>query len=222
MEIYIDSREKHRINEALSYYVDATVEQLEYGDYLFKDNDKTVAFEFKTCEDYISSIKNKSLFEELANQTHEYDYSFLIVSGDMYDTVKDLYFKVPVYRKRNYNMFLNTYSNMVSGAKRRCLSICSVIEVKNTEEAFKEMELIAEKCLDNKAYGGVKRSINRVDPITHFLCGVSGINSKTCEKIINELGIDSLEDLLKLDKEDYLSVKGIGEKTADKIVKWIK
>ena len=86
MEIIIDSREKGRVKEALYYYEDAKVEKLEFGDYVFKDNDKTVAFEFKTCEDYISSIKNKSLFEELANQTDEYDYSFLIVCGKLYET----------------------------------------------------------------------------------------------------------------------------------------
>lgn len=222
MEIIIDSREKGRIKEALYYYEDAKVEQLEFGDYVFKDNDKTVAFEFKTCEDYISSIKNKSLFEELANQTDEYDYSFLIVCGKLYETVQDLYLKVPGYSQRNYHTFLNTYYSMTNGAKRRCLSICPVIDVQNTQEAFREMELIAEKCLDNKAYAGVKRSIGKVDPLTHFLCGIGGISTKTCDTIINELEIKTLEDLLKLDKEDYLSVKGIGNKTADKIVKWIK
>ena len=85
-QILIDSQEKVRGYNAYNYYennYDVHVEKLQYGDYLFQLNDgKEAVFEFKNCKDFIKSMDDKSLFQELSNQTINYEYSYLIVCGD--------------------------------------------------------------------------------------------------------------------------------------------
>ena len=77
MEILIDAREQGekyslgtRKDRAQKHYNElgysAIIAQLDYGDYLF--NNETV-FEYKTIVDLMSSIRDKSVFEEVANQT---------------------------------------------------------------------------------------------------------------------------------------------------------
>ena len=91
MEIIIDSREQGekyslgtRKDRAQTHYNElgypAIIAQLDYGDYLF--NNETV-FEYKTITDLMSSIRDKSVFEEVANQTKHYPYSYLIIVGDI-------------------------------------------------------------------------------------------------------------------------------------------
>ena len=64
--VRIDTREKGRIESAKEYYkahgLDVIVRRLDFGDYVFDDR---VCFEFKTWEDFLSSMGNKSLFEEV-------------------------------------------------------------------------------------------------------------------------------------------------------------
>ncbi|MEE3416700.1 MAG: ERCC4 domain-containing protein, partial [Prevotella sp.] len=91
MEILIDAREQGekyslgtRKDRAQKHYNElgypTHIERLDYGDYLF--NNETV-FEYKTITDLMSSIRDKSVFEEVANQTKHYPYSYLIIVGDI-------------------------------------------------------------------------------------------------------------------------------------------
>ena len=84
------------------------------------------------------------------------------------------------------------------------------------------MKLQALKCLDDKPVMSRPRRKTE-NPAMNFLCNcVYGINYKKAGLIINQLHIRTLEDLLNLSMEDLVSVRGIGQATAEKILKQLK
>ena len=82
MKVLIDSREKDRKQRAKDFYTtngcDVHIQNLEVGDYVFDDN---VVFEYKDISDFISSIKNRSVFNEAANQALQYPFHYVIIVG---------------------------------------------------------------------------------------------------------------------------------------------
>ena len=229
--IFIDSNEKKRSHRAYNHYIDTYevfIEPLEFGDYLFITNDdERIIFEFKTCKDFISSMENKSLFQELSNQTINYKYSYLIICGDFNKTFEELYFKVPHYRYKfkTKQMLINRLTKQVTGAIDRIYAMyIPIIFVENEEEAFNEMLKISSKIADAKKYGGVVRpSIKKleINPIEFFLTGINGIGEKRAKNITNELGLECVDDLCEKKPSDFLSVARVNKETVCELWKKI-
>ena len=124
-EIIIDSHEKIRGHNAYNYYIDnyhVKIEPLEFGDYFFKTSDgKEIIFEYKTTNDFISSMENTTLFNEVSNQTTQYEYSYLIISGDFNKTYDNLYFSVSKlrYKYKTIHILRSSLSKQVTGALNR-------------------------------------------------------------------------------------------------------
>lgn len=228
-KIIIDSHERVRGYNAYQFYEDTyelEVESLTYGDYLFITNDdKKVVFEFKTCEDFIKSMEDKSLFQEVSNQTINYEYSYLVICGNFQETYDYLYWNVPHYRYKYKTMAVlkNRLNNQVNGAIARIYAMyVPIIFVDNEEEAFKEMLKISSKIADAKKYGGVVRPSSKhleEDPTTLYLSGLNGIGEKKSKNITNDLGLECLDDLCKKKPSDFLSVNRVTERNVKEIWK---
>ena len=228
--IIIDSREKNRGHNAYNHYMrnyDTYIEQLNYGDYLFETNDsKIIVFEYKTCEDFISSMENRTLFYELSNQSIHHEYSYLIVEGDFEETFKNLYFKVPHYRYKYKTITLlkNRLRSQVNGAFDRIYSMyIPIVFVENEKEAFEKMLKITSKVSDAKKYGGIVRPVPKKvfkeNPTALFLTTLDGIGEKKAKNITNELDINCLDDLCEKKPSDFLSVKRITNRNVREIWK---
>ena len=229
-KIIVDSMEKQRGHRAYNHYIDTydvLVEPLSYGDYYFETNDgKKIIFEFKNCKDFISSMENKSLFQELGNQTMNYEYSYLIICGDFEETFDDLYWNVPHYRYKykTPRILKNRLKSQINGAINRIYAMyIPIIFVKTEKEAFNEMLNITMKIADAKKYGGVVRpSVKELElnPVTFFLSGINGIGDKKSEKITKHLELECLDDLCNTKLSDLLSVTGISESSVEEL--WSK
>ena len=230
-KITIDSREKGRGVNAYNYYIDTYnvfVKPLKYGDFLFETNDKKqVVFEYKTCEDFINSIEDKSVFHEVSNQTIKYEYSYLIICGDFEKTYEHLYFGVPHYRYKYKTIPLlkNRISKQVYGALNRIYAMyVPIIFVEDEESAFKRMLEISSKIADTKKYGGIVRPTPKrlmENPCTLFLTSLDGIGNKKSENITNQLSIECLDDLCKKKPSDFISVNKVTERNVREIWKRI-
>ena len=231
-KIIIDSRERVRGYNAYNYYIDkyeVEVEKLPYGDYLFHTNDeKQVVFEFKTCEDFIKSMEDKSLFHEISNQTIKYEYSYLVLCGNLNETYDYLYFNVPHYRYKykTISLLANRLGNQINGALERIYSMyVPVIFVENEDEAFKRMLKISSKIADEKRYGGIVRPVPKQvliqNPSALFLTGIEGIGDKKSKSIIKELDIECLDDLCSKSINDFLSVKKVSKENVSELWKKI-
>lgn len=229
--IIVDSKEKIRGNNAYNFYqktYNVAIEPLTYGDYLFFTNDgKKVVFEFKTCQDFIKSMEDKSLFQELSNQSINYEYSYLVICGDFNETFDYLYWKVKHYRYKYKTIALlkNRLSKQVEGALARIYSMyIPIIFVETEEEAFDKMLKISSKIADAKKYGGIVRPSSKEllgNPVQFFLSGFNGIGEIKSKNITNELGIVCLDDLCRKKPSDFLSVKGIRNENVKELWKRI-
>ena len=75
MRITVSDKELKRINQARKYYCDdvVSVEHLEVGDYIFDDQ---VVFEYKTFNDFCSSIVDNRIFNESVKQAERFQYHY--------------------------------------------------------------------------------------------------------------------------------------------------
>ena len=231
MEILIDAREQGekyslgtRKERAYQHYKELgyhpKITQLEYGDYLF--NNETI-YEYKTISDLMSSIRDKSVFEEVANQTKHYPYSYLIIVGNIEHYIEYMFDIPKIYDHWNgdyYKWMANCYKRYHGGLRRlRCY--CNVIHCPSEAQAFDEMALQAVKCSRPKFYGGTKRAVKGTDIIIHMLCGSGNVSIKKAERIKETLRLGSPSDLLEATVEDFELVKGVGHKTATNLYEWL-
>lgn len=225
IKVYIDSRQKgkkvlkdSRVTKAKEYYYSVPnyfplVCNLKYGDYLFKNEkgDK-VCFEFKTCEDYLNSLTNGSLFEETSNMSTEYAYSYLILVGNI---------KTHLLKNKDFYSDVNKTYRSFKDSLRRLRTYCNVIFCTDEYSALKEMQLQTRKCFTFK-YGGTKGHLPSKDIVYYILSGCAGMNHHLIHNIQYDLPhVKSLNDLLNCSVEEFKQVYLIGEKKARNIYEWL-
>ena len=216
MKVQISDKEQNRIPEATKYFqsldLETEVTNLQYGDYVFNDQ---VAFEYKTMSDFIASIQDHRVFNEAINQAENYDYHYVIIHGNEHDRTKCLamtrnYVPVTIFQFHGSIASINRYSTVIE-----CYS-------PYINEAFYKMYIQAKKDLSTKP---IVKKFPRKDKNVCFnwLCYCNyGINAKKATAIVEALELHTLSDLQNLTKEQLLSVDGIGEKNAIRILEAIK
>lgn len=215
MKVVIDSREQNRIKLAQDYFnkqgLETTIKELEIGDYIFTDGNDQVVFEFKTIEDFISSIQDNRIFNEAINQAENFNYHYVIIQGNEAERAKQIkisknYHEVNYYQYLGAIASLNRYTTVIESY--------SIAE----NEAFYRMLITAKKCLQNKPI--VRRYPRKdINPAFNFLCYcIHGLNGKRATEIVKTYDLHSLKDLQSLNKEKLISITGIGDKLAEKIL----
>lgn len=210
MEILIDTREpKNRKFNALCTYKEheGAMVQLESGDYVFDDE---VAFEYKTISDFINSVINKRIFKQITKQVDSYKYNYLIIVGNERDKI-DAFIEANQYTRFNRKRYDHAIMDLSS--------YVSIVYADYEIEALEKMLYIAEKTLKNKVTKPVKVSKN---PVVNYLSCIDHINTITASRIVHELSITTLNELLNMSKKDLLRVQGVGDKTAERILNGIK
>ena len=215
MLVQIDSREKDRVKTASEYYkkqgLDVEVCELEIGDYLF---DGKVVFEMKLISDFVSSIQNGKIFNQAISQAEEFPYHYVIIVGNEHTRTKCLamsrnYRPVTVFQYLGAIASLNRYTTVIE-------SYSPYIE-----ETYYRMFITAKKALSDKPI--VKKFPKKhKNPALNFLSySVYGINYKKAKVITDTYNLQSLTDLMTLDKDKLIEIEGIGEKTATNIIEAI-
>lgn len=233
MKLKIDNREdKRRISSCVKFFTNLeynsatqydnlnnhiTIETLPIGDYLFENK---VCFEYKTPSDVINSIMDGRVFRQAKNMK-QYPFSYVIIVGNVAEEIN----------RRNEPKYFNKYNKMRSftlknylGALARLYTYTNVIFVDNQQQAWILMNYLVTKLLeDNDVQAVEKPSFRLSDPIASFLGCIyinqnQRVSSKQAVMIREHLHLETLADLLDVTYEDLVSVKGIGGKTARKIM----
>ena len=218
MRVVIDNREcESRVDVARNGFelegCECSVGSLDVGDYVVDD---LVVWEYKTVSDFVSSLYNESLFNEVFNQSQVYPFSFLIIEGDFNSFFYNTYFRKGKHRKDRFGTvkeYMDYQKNIVRGAIRRCRTVCNVLQFKTQAECLNEIMEQSLKCLSFKGYGGVVRpSMDyNVNPCKAPLMEIKGVGDKISDNIIEEFGLKCLNDLLKISYDELLSVKSMDE-----------
>ena len=209
--VKIDDRETDRKEYALNQYssLNPSLTHLDSGDYIFiGKNGVKVVFEYKKEDDFISSIVDNP---HLHNQTYKmitnYDYSFIIVQcADLISLINDRY----------YTTGQDISISQINGAVAELSTVSTVLFTQTQYQAFDLMMRVAGKIIRQKPfrYNYGKKSVNSA---LNYLSGISGIDN-LAENICKKLNLRCLDDLLKVSKEELMTVDLIGEKKADKIL----
>ena len=217
----IDSREKERIPYAKRFfdkYMPITAELLT-GDFMFdnEDTDEAVIFEYKTMKDFIGSVSDGRIWEQVKRMNDEFDWSFVVIEG----TIEDL------QRENKRRMLQKNTGRPFSlaqfyGAIARLNTYTTVVQCHNQAQAFNYMEKQMLKIFDDTPLTKHFKS-DAYNPALNFLCCINGINYKTAKLIVDEYNIKNLHDLVVITNAvDFTVIDGIGQKKARLIEEAIK
>lgn len=223
MDIFctIDSREKERILYAKRFfdkYMPITAELLT-GDFMFEneDTDEAVIFEYKTMKDFIGSVSDGRIWEQVKRMNDEFNWHFVVLEG----TIEDL------QRENKRRMICKNTGrpfslNQFYGAIARLNCYTTVVQCHNQAQAFNYMEKQMLKIFDDTPLTKHFKS-DADNPALNFLCCINGINYKTAKLIVDEYNIKNLHELVVITNAvDFTVIDGIGQKKARLIEEAIK
>ena len=225
MILEIDNREKDTRRESAYQFFcddyDISVTQLPIGDFLF---DKKVIFEYKTANDMINSIMDGRIFRQ-SKRMQQYPHHFVVVVGDVFKEIHDRYESPenPFYAKYRYKKMKAFTVNNYLGALATLYEHDKVIHVENEHQAFVLMGYLSKNILErNPELKAIDKPVCKMtDSVSTFLACIDGISIKKAVLIRDALNLKSLRDLLSITHKDLVSIKGIGSKTAYKIMEEI-
>ena len=216
MEVNIDAREGKRIKQATDYFdkqgYHVVTSQMKYGDFVCGN----CCIEYKTTRDFINSVQTRRVFRQAINMKNNFKYSYVFIEAE-HDKMDR------AIRSSQFHGVPFSWSGFY-GAVARLSTYSNVLIVKNFTEALKLMNKLFEKCNDGNSVEFIAPKTSDEQWIVNFLaCNQGdGIGVKLAEKIMNGLELKTLSDLMEIEKEDLMNVRGVGETTADKIMERIK
>lgn len=207
MQVLIDDREKdnERIDTIQKYYANTEVARLPVGDIIFLQEDNpSIAFEIKTWQDFIGSIKNRRIQQEVLSMKEQYPYSFVMI----YDNGK-------WNKKYTHASNVQIQSNIVSIMQRYKVPVV-------ISKDLNELIISLEAC---------KRAVNKSDePINpptvrnkssnemiNVLIGLPKVGDKTARKLLDKFNKPS--NVFNATEEELDEIKGLTKTAKNAILR---
>lgn len=192
--IIIDYREKNSLVPSVLVSLGAEIElkELKVADYIVKD----VAIERKTVFDFISSMKNKRLVNQL-KELQQYKNRLLIIEGiDEQELYMDSEEKIGIH------------PNAVRGF---LLSIIlkykvPIIFTKNHEDTAKFIFILSKRKSKEISLNITKKNLNKKEKIQFIIEGFSGIGPKTAKNLLKKL--KTIKNILNASQEELKEIIG--------------
>ena len=193
IKIIVDIREKNSLipSELIANGLEVEFRHLEVGDYIVKN----VVIERKTISDFLSSMINKRLFEQLES-IKNIQKKILIIEGI---EEQELY-----YEKSGIN------ENAIRGFILTILLTYNIpiIFTKNYEDSAKFIKVLAKKQENEKEWGiNAKRKSRDVNEQMQFIIeGFPGIGPKSAKKLLNEF--KTIKNIINAPEEELKKILG--------------
>lgn len=211
-EVWIDDRENSRKDYFSLKYKDfnPSIHHLRHGDYIFIGyNGVKVCVEFKTGEDFLSSIdpSTNHLHNQVYGMIQDYDYTFVIVE------CKDL---DKTATKKFYQTGINVPVQMINGAVSDLNTVSTVLFSQSPFQTADLLMRMAGKVIEEKPFLWKfgKKSTNTA---LNYLNCIHGLKNKAYD-IVTTLNLHTKKDLDNLTIDDLCKVNGVGRKTAEYIL----
>ena len=204
--IYVDDREPEgicRILESLGVPFERT--RLEVGDYLIKHGSFEVVVERKDIRDYVSSLADGRLFNQLYHLSSSFEKSFMFIVGD-FSLVADR------IDRRAY------LGSLISVALRERGGTVIPIQLRDDEELC-----LALKYLNSQVESGKLRAVPRGkkgSDATAMLMAIPGIGEEKAKRLLERFG--SVYGVVNASVAELMRVEGIGEKQARRIYNFVR
>lgn len=202
IKIYIDNRElrSQTAKHLAELGVKLVPEQLLIADYIISDR---VAIERKTTEDFLQSIIDKRLFQQLTNLKNNYKNPVLIIEGET------------IYGKKAIS------PEAIRGALASIIldfNIPILWAKTSSETAHLIYTMAKREQIKEKRYPSIKREkipLGDKELQEYIVSGLPGVDLTLAKRLLGEL--KTVENVFTAPEEVLRKIKGIGERTARKI-----
>ena len=195
--IIADQREKRIIEILKSLNVKVSVTQLSSADFIAGN----VAIERKTHSDFVSSIIDGRIFEQVKAIEQDYGKAVVIVEG--YSN-----------RKISSDALQAAIAYLVSNHN------CSIIQTKNEWETAKLIIWFAKKSKANESYFKVGKKSDKKKNMEALVASIPGISVKLAKRLLKKF--KTIQALVNASETKLMQVEGIGEIKAKKIKKFFQ
>ena len=192
-KIIVDYREKNSlvISDLISLGIEVKFQNLKIGDYIAGN----VVIERKTVSDFISSMINKRLLNQI-EELKQYENKLLIIEG--------------IDKRELYNDENGTGVN-ANAIRGFLLSITlrhkiPVIFTKNSEDTAKYISILLNKKEKEMSLNAKKKSRNRKEQLQFIIEGFPGIGPKTAKKLLQEF--KTIKNIINAPEEELRKLIG--------------
>tara|TARA_R100000734_G_scaffold15042_1_gene11204 strand:+ start:1715 stop:2392 length:678 start_codon:yes stop_codon:yes gene_type:complete len=214
--IIIDSREDSQLSRTLETIankakIKTEKKWLEIGDYIVGD----CCIEAKSAADFLQSVRNKRLFNQLDNMDRTYNKNIILIYGTLDDALEYLHrtnYNSMSWRTKLKKMFVGAITSIALHTDVKPIWVDSYrtaahLILATTEHIDKE--LIIHKELPKK----IRTDDVRVDVLSE----IKGVSVEKAKALLKSFG--SIAEISMADIQDITKIKGIGNKTAYHILK---
>ena len=221
IKLNIDSREKSPlaelvIKEATKMNIPCEKKWLEIGDYTYHD----VCFEAKSSFDFIMSIMNKRLWNQIDNMDRAFNNNVVIIYGEVGDAISKWIdnAKFTSHRLNQYRLVHNKFYGAIG--KIILDTDCNIIWVPRIDNAAKIICVVCKmQPHEREIYTPrlIKKKISTTDLRIDILTTIKGLSEKKAILLIEKFG--SIMEIGEANLKDLQQIKGIGKTLADRINK---
>ncbi|MFP4654995.1 MAG: DEAD/DEAH box helicase [Methanohalobium sp.] len=202
LKVLVDQREtKSTVVRSLEKLgVDLTIKTLEIADYIASDR---IAIERKSSKDFVNSLIDKTLFEQISNLTRMYKKPCLVLEGNELFSARQL----------NPNAI---YGTLISLELDFGVSVYYTRDEKDTASLIRLLAKREQK--DEKrdvSLHGKKSAPLLSDQQEYLVSAISDIGPRAARSLLKHFG--SVENIMKASSEELQEAELIGPKTASKI-----
>lgn len=213
-KLIIDSREnsslcEYIISETSLLNIPTEKQWIEIGDYVFQD----VCFEAKSTIDFMQSIINKRLWNQIDNMDRHYEHTIVIIHGSLHEALQyPKYVKMQISERLLKNKFYGAIGKLTLDTD------CKVFWVENPKKAAKIVATICKMRPINRQViqPSLLKRITTDDLRIDMLCTIKGVSKSKAEKIIKEFG--SVMEVGESNVDELSSIDGIGPTIAKRII----
>ncbi len=219
-KLLIDSRETSELTKAVmakaeELSINYSKEWLEIGDYTFND----VCFEAKSSFDFLQSVVNKRLWNQMDNMDRAFTNNIVIVYGSQAEAVVNFisYSKTNLPKANQARLLKNKFYGAIG--KIILDTDCSVIWVKDEKEAAQIICVVCKmQPIDRDIYKPrliKQRKISTSDLRIDVLTTIKGLSEKKAKLLIKKCG--SLMEIGELTVKELTEIDGVGKILAERI-----
>lgn len=198
--IIVDNRETQSaiVRHLALQQIEVILKTLPVADYVISDK---VGIERKSASDFINSIKDGRLFDELYNLSQNFTIPILILEGNPSNQ--------PGFSKL---AILGAIASIVVNIKISILYTDSEAETADLLIALVK-KVYQEKKSSGKVY--IKKTATEAEAQEQIISGIPGINLVRAQELLT--AFSNVENIFNADEDDLEKVSSIGKKTAKKI-----
>jgi len=213
-KLIIDSRESSKLfecveSEAKKLMLITEKQWLEIGDYVYGD----VCFEAKSSIDFLQSVINQRLWNQVDNMDRYFEHCIVIIHGSIFEAME-----YPKYTKMNISksMLQNKFYGAIG--KLTLDTDCKVFWVESPSKAAKIITTICKmRPIQRDALKpSLLKRITTEDLRLDMLLTIKGVSETKAKRLIREFG--SIMEIGEASAGELSKIEGIGLTVAQRII----